>query len=178
MRSMPIVLGAALALGASGAQAKNAPTLSDHGVQILDHAHNVNEMEIELGQLAVDKGSPDVKAYAQHMVADHRKAETELMSLAKKEDVTISKEEPNAPEEIAMAKIALGTKIELGTLSGIDFDHAYLAAMVDGHKRELDRIDADLAMGVDPSVKAYLTTLRPTIAMHLDEAKRLMMPVK
>ena len=178
MRSMPIVLGAAFALTSTVALAKTAPTLSDHAIQILDHVHHVNGMEMALGQMAIDKGSADVKAYAQHLVADHKKADGELTALAKKEDVSIADDEPTTPESVAMAKIELGTKIELDTLSGVDFDHAYLAAMVDGHRRELAKIDADLAMGVDPSVKAMLQEIRPVIAMHADEAKRLMMPAK
>ena len=178
MRSMPIILGAAFALTSGVAVAKNAPTLSDHAIQILDHVHHVNGLEMALGKMAIDKGSPDVKAYAQHLVADHKKADAELTALANKEDVAISEEEPTTPEAVVMAKIELGTKIELDTLSGIDFDHAYLAAMVDGHRRELAKIDADLAMGVDPSVKAMLQEIRPVIAMHADEAKRLMLPTK
>jgi len=82
--------------------------------------------EVELGQLATQKGqSDDVKKFGQRMVDDHSKANDQLKSLASEKGVTL-------PTSLDAKDRAL--KDRLSKMSGAQFDKAYMQAMVKDHK--------------------------------------------
>src|SRR5215831_7061080 len=129
-----VVAAAALALAApaSAQTAKTAKTAKTEKADSTakmdankpaDH-HFVSEAlkggmaEVELGQLAADKGSSEeVKKFGKRMVDDHGKAEDELKSLAQKKNIEI-------PREIDSKDKALKTR--LSKLNGRAFDKAYM----------------------------------------------------
>jgi putative membrane protein len=75
--------------------APSAPALSDKDKAFMKEAAKGGMMEVEMGKTAQQKGkSPEVKKIGSTMVADHTKANNELMGIAKKKGVDLSKEKP------------------------------------------------------------------------------------
>ena len=88
--------------------------------------------EVQLGQLASERAaSPDVKAFGQMMVKDHSAANGELSKLASQMKIEPPKEADKAHKELAS---------RLSTLHGAEFDRAYIAAMVQGHRDVADSL--------------------------------------
>src|SRR5947207_12224219 len=71
--------------------AANGPSAKDKA--FMKEAAQGGMMEVEMGKMAQQKGkSADVKKIGGTMVADHTKANNELMGIAKKKGVDLSKE--------------------------------------------------------------------------------------
>src|ERR1700760_2261714 len=102
------LVGAAPALaGLSGADKTFATEAADGGLA-----------EVQLGQLAAQKASsPQVKEFAQRMVADHTQANQDLMQLAKSENLNL----PTQPNNKHKAELD-----RLSAMSGNAFDAAYM----------------------------------------------------
>ncbi|HVE57775.1 MAG TPA: DUF4142 domain-containing protein [Pyrinomonadaceae bacterium] len=114
--------------------------------------------EVELGKLALQKAqNADVKKFAQMMVTDHTKANDELKALAAKKSVVL-------PTDIGSHK---STVDDLSKLSGADFDKAYVDAMVDDHKEDVEFFD-DNTDNSDADIKAFTTKTLPTLKKHLE----------
>ncbi len=99
----------------SGAAKLNDPTI----VAIFDAA---NTWDIETGQIAVKKGSnKEVRDFGAMLARDHRMVRQQGRDLAKKLSVT-----PTPPKDFAMAKDHEAAVAKLNSLSGKDFDKAFL----------------------------------------------------
>jgi putative membrane protein len=120
--------------------------------------------EVELGQLASQKASSaDVKQFAQRMVDDHGKANTELKSLAQKKGFTVPTE-VDAKHKQTMDK--------LSKLSGPAFDRAYMDEMRKDHKKDVSEFKQQSMKGSDPDLKAWAATTLPTLQEHMQMAER------
>ncbi len=121
--------------------------------------------EVALGRLAAERGSSDaVKAFGQKMVKDHSKAGKALETLAKEKKVILPTKLMPAHQEI-MAK--------LSKLKGEDFDHAYVAAMVTAHKKDVAAFKAESKNATDADVKTFAASTLPTLEMHLEMIQSL-----
>jgi len=119
--------------------------------------------EVELGQLAADKGSTDeVKKFGQRMVTDHTKAGEELKALAQQKSITL-------PTEIDAKDKA--THDRLAKLSGPAFDRAYMQHMITDHRAVVAEFKKESMSAKDPDVKAWAAKTLPTIEEHLKLAQ-------
>jgi putative membrane protein len=126
--------------------------------------------EVELGKLASTKATnPDVKKFAQQMITDHSKANNELKELAAKKNFSV-------PTELSPKHKSLMDK--LNGLSGADFDKAYVDAMVDDHKEDVEAFKDQSEDGKDADVKAWAGKTLPTLQMHLDMIKGIQSKMK
>jgi putative membrane protein len=115
--------------------------------------------EVELGKLAQDKGSNDqVKNFGKRMADDHGKANDELQTLARNKNITL-------PSDLDPKDKA--TKDRLSKLSGPAFDRAYMAAMLQDHKKDVSEFKRESTSGHDPDVKAFAAKTLPTLEEHL-----------
>lgn len=157
--------------------------------------------EIELGKLASERASsPDVKRFAQMMVADHTKAGDQLKQIAATYAVQPDTAKFNDKHRDLMDK--------LSKLRGADFDREYIDAMVDDHQdavgdleKKVDvvppgngvgdkvkgtfgsgKADAERNGAVKPekaddhfeaSVNSWAAETLPVVRHHLDEAKQI-----
>ena len=111
-----LVLGMSLAHAASTEQA------------FVTQAAQGGLAEVELGQLALARGaSRAVKAFAQTMVEDHRKANADLEKVAAAAGASVPTEPSTAHKAVAD---------RLGSLSGNEFDVAYSTQMVADHEKK------------------------------------------
>ena len=119
--------------------------------------------EIELSKLATTKAqNAEVKKYAQQMIQDHTNASAELKQLAGKKNVTL-------PTELDAEHKAL--KDSLSSLSGAEFDKAYVNAMVSDHEKTVNLFKTQADGGTDADAKAFATKTLPKLQGHLDMIK-------
>jgi putative membrane protein len=150
--------------GATGEQTGMANMSSQDRNFLMDAAMG-GLMEVELGQLAVQKGASDgVKQFGQRMVDDHGKANQELMSLASGKGITLP---------TAIDKKHRGHITKLSAMTGARFDREYIKMMVSDHSKDVSEFEKESTKGVDPDLKAFATKALPTLQEHLQMARAL-----
>ena len=126
--------------------------------------------EVELGQMASTKAqNAEVKSFAQKMVADHTKANTELKALAAKKSITL-------PTDVGSEHKS--TMDDLKGLSGADFDKAYVEAMVEDHETDVKLFEEQAKDDSDADLKAFAAKTLPTLKSHLDMIKSIQSKMK
>jgi putative membrane protein len=140
-------------------------TLSHGDKKFVKKVARASTNEVALSQLADGHAlSPDVKSFAQMMITDHTKANTDLGALATTKGIDISK------------AVAAGNTDDISSLSsksGADFDKAYAKLMVSAHKGAVELFKDEIATGQDPDVVAFAKKYVDTLSMHLDHAVAL-----
>jgi putative membrane protein len=121
--------------------------------------------EVALGKLALSKTSDaKIKQFASQMVTDHGKANDELAGIAKNKNITL----PATVDAEHQAKMD-----SLGKLSGAEFNKAYVATMIEGHKKTLDLMQGEASGGQDVDLKAFAAKTAPVVKMHLDMINKI-----
>jgi putative membrane protein len=148
--------------------ATEAPMTDEQIAALLDAA---NTTEIDEGKVAQTKAkNAEVKAFAKMMVQHHGDAKTKQTKLVQKLAVTPA-ESDKSKQIQADSKQAME---QLQSLTGPDFDKAYMERMVKAHREVLDLIDSKLLPNTkNAEMKAFITEVRPTIAKHLTDAEAL-----
>jgi putative membrane protein len=142
-----------------------ASTLSASDQKFVKEAAEGGMAEVELGQLAMLKGSSDdVKKFGQRMVDDHGKANAKLKDLASSKGIALP-EAPGAKQE--------ATKDRLSKLSGDQFDKAYMKDMLQDHKKDIAAFKAESNSGRDSDIKNFAAQTLPTLQDHLKNAQSI-----
>jgi putative membrane protein len=124
--------------------------------------------EVELGNLAKEKAQSDqVKQFAQRMVDDHGKANKELKSIAQQKGITLPTSLPAKEQK---------TKDKLSSLSGEQFDHAYMQHMLMDHKKDVAEFKKASTTSKDNDIKEFAGKTLPTLQDHLKEAQQIAVP--
>ena len=119
--------------------------------------------EVELGQMAQEKAQNEqVKQFAQRMVSDHSQANSNLMDLASKVNVTL----PTTINDDQQKD-----KERLSKLNGAKFDKEYMKLMVDDHQKDVDEFQQQSQNAINSDVKGFAANTLPTLQQHLDLAK-------
>ncbi len=118
-------------------------------------------MEVEMGKMATKQGKSDeVKKIGKMMVADHSKANKELMALAKAKGVKL-------PGPAKMAK-----------MSDDNFDSAYLDQMVKDHQKDIAEFERAAKNSKDAEVKSWAAKMVPALKQHLAAVKKAQSSMK
>jgi putative membrane protein len=144
-------------------RAKDAPPkagapstkLSDKDRQFIQAAANGGAGEVADGKVAEERGqSAEVKKIGARMVADHSKANNELVELAKKKglSIDISKGKPR-------------------NFTSARFDGQYLASMEKDHEMDIKAFEREASSGDDADLKAFASRTLPTLKAHLGMVK-------
>jgi putative membrane protein len=159
-KTMNLVIAAATVF--SFIATASAQSLSSQDKKFMEDAAKGGQMEVSMGQVAMEKGKSDaVKTFGQRMVTDHGKGNRELMGLAQKKGVVL----PNDDSTMKSKAVSV--------TSGGVFDKAYAKAMVSDHEEDIKAFEKEAASGSDPDVKKWANETLPTLRMHLDMAKAL-----
>ena len=155
--------GTASATGSAGA---TIPTADVSGVLIQLAA--ANKAEIQQAQAAAKKASTTtVKQFANQLIKDHKANSETLQQVAKQAGVSLADASASSESQSA-------TMGELQGKSGMDFDRAFIAAQIDAHQRNLDKIRNQLLPSTDqPAVRDYLQQTASAMEGHLASAKQL-----
>lgn len=142
----------------------NNPSLNDRNM--MQNLAMANLAELSAARLALSKAQhPQVKAYAQQMIADHTKAMEDLKSLAQSKDMTLPTE-PDAQHQSAVAR--------LEGQSADDFAEEYLEQSgVTDHRNTL-RLLVDISEDADdPQLKMLAEKMIPIVESHLQRGELL-----
>jgi putative membrane protein len=116
--------------GRQQATASNKQQGDSQSRRFVEHMLLANMAEIELGKMGAERAtSGDVKSFAEQMVADHTRANAELMPVAQQLGV-----QPPAQLDAKHQKIA----DKLSKAQGAEFDREFMKAMLAGHKKVVD----------------------------------------
>jgi putative membrane protein len=144
-----------LGFGAVKAQAPDPDTTARHFIIL---ASIGNLQEIVSGKLAAQKAvDPAVRAFGKQMIADHSKAQAQLMQLVKAKGINIP---PQATGEQVAAPM-------LEKASGEDFDRVYIHMMAPDHRQTVIMFQNYALGGKDRDVKAFAQQTLPTLKQHL-----------
>lgn len=164
MRALSIVI-VVLAIVMGLASHAPAQTLSAQDRAFVQKAAAGDLAEIELGQLAMQRASnPSVRAFADQAVKDHSRAHAELMALAQRRGLTA------AP---ALDASQQAMRDRLATLSGPDFDRAYMQEMTRDHTEDVAAFERATQVVTDPEIKAWATRTLPVLQQHLALARQV-----
>jgi putative membrane protein len=123
--------------------------------------------EVQLGQLALEKGSSQpVKQFGSRMVDDHTKMNDELQQIAQRLGVRVPAQMTKNDRKILE---------KLSKLSGTAFDHAYISHMVEDHINDLRVFQGEAASGHDPVAKDVALRGSKTINDQLQVAQQMAM---
>ena len=121
--------------------------------------------EVQLGQLAVQKGSSeDVKQFGQKMVDDHTKLGDQMKQVAEQMNVKVP-DSPSKKDQKTMAK--------LQALNGDAFDKAYIKDMVKDHENDEREFKHEAATASNPALKEAATQGEQVISEHLQMIKQI-----
>ena len=172
--SRPLVLVAAL-LCATIAQdtatsAQSATTTAQSSAaakEFVEQAGTSGLAEVEMGELGAKKATNgQVKAFAKRIVADHTKANQELVTASKGKGAEV----PSSRTSMHKATIEKFQQQEAGK----NFDRDYMEQMIEDHKAdvELFEIAADDEK-LDLDLRSYAKRTLPTLRDHLKQAQAI-----
>jgi putative membrane protein len=133
--------------------AAKAAALSSQDKNFMMNAAKGGMMEVEWGKVAAQNSqNADVKKFGNRMVADHSKANSELMALAKAKGVSLP-----------------------GAKSGGKWksDKDYMDMMVKDHGSTLAEFQKEAKDGTDADLKKFADKTAKTVQKHLSMAKEI-----
>jgi putative membrane protein len=177
-RNLPQLMGTALILALLGTTSLHAQTTSDAAAAtaaarvssgdraLMEGIAHANLAEMETGKMALEKSKNDeVRKFAQMMIDDHTKAQSELSTLAQKKGVAL----PTGPD---LSHKTIATALNL--LSGTTFDSQYIArAGVGDHERAQALLEKVQTNADDADLKAYAAKTIKAVEHHLSVAKAM-----
>ncbi|MDS0857730.1 DUF4142 domain-containing protein [Burkholderia pseudomultivorans] len=148
--------------GAGDAGMAKAPQGPD--AEFVDQATLAGKSEVQASQLALKQAkSPDVRAFAQRMIADHGKANAQLRQIASSKGITPQTVQVSDPDVEA-----------LRGKNGHEFDVAYVAAVgPEAHRKAVALFDGEARNGKDAELRAFARSTLPTLKHHLSMAQAL-----
>ena len=129
-------------------------------------AAQANRGELAAAKLAVAKtGSPEVRMFAQRMIADHSKAGDQLAVVAKAQSIQL----PPADQ------LSQHDQQEQQMLSGLNsrpFDVQYIGAQVADHDAAIALFEKEAKDGSNPALVQFASQTLPVLREHLKLAQR------
>lgn len=185
-------------------QQENKPGADASDRDFVIKAAHGGKGEVEAGQLAVTKASnAEVKQFAQRLIDDHSKANSELMQLAQSKGISVPMSDaaakamkneakpvgdgssadaankwsdsnrPMSEDDKKMQSDHKAKMDKLNGLSGAEFDREYLRHMVMDHEKTVALFERQSKDGKDKELKAWAGKTLPTLQEHLRMARDL-----
>jgi putative membrane protein len=171
MNRSPILLATLLLCAAgSASMAQDAATSAQSNAsakEFIEKAGAGGLAEVEMGELGAQKAkNGQVKAFAKRMVADHTKANQDLLTAIKGKGMQV----PSSRTDTHKAMMEKFQQQEAGK----NFDRAYMEQMIEDHKAavELFETAAD-DDGLDINLRGYAKQTLPALRDHLKQAQTI-----
>jgi putative membrane protein len=127
--------------------------------QFVTMAGHANEAEIDEARYALKVSkNPLVRTFAQKMINDHSQASVDLRSAAR----TVSLD--NVPTKASPEQMADARR--LMTLTGSDFDNAYMESQIGDHQKMYALLQAEVRSTQSASLKAFAQAQLPIVKEH------------
>lgn len=131
--------------------------------EFLMKAAEINHEDIQLGQLAQQKGThPDVKALGKMMEDAHTKALADVTALASRKGIAV----PTSP-----TKDVQDLYQNMSQKEGTDFDKDFCDKMVQGHKRAINLFENRAEESKDPDIRTWASSALPDLRNHLSQSE-------
>ena len=142
--------------------------------QVLSRMHDVNQMEISMGQMAIENGhSKAVKDFGRQLRKDHEANDRQVTAVAGTLGVDLTPTGPGTPEERQQADRDHHTQQRLESAHGRDFDREFARAMAQGHS-DVDRMLHRARNEVhDRHVRDLVNSTIPAVEHHQKIARHL-----
>lgn len=164
MRIFTTIIAAA-ALSAFLPQTSHAEGVSGRDAKFIRKAAEGNNAEIQMGQMVAQRTrDPQVRAYAEKLVRDHRQANRELRRIAETRGIELP-DRPSKTDERSMRHVE--------NMSGRQLDRQAVDHWVADHRKDIKEYDAAARRARDPQVKQYAISSLPTLRDHLSNAEAL-----
>jgi len=154
-----------------GTGTRNAETNKDDKLargdrRFIQDAAGAGMFEVQAAQLASTKATDaQVKSFASKLVADHQKANDELVQIANAKKVEV----PAAPPKGKRSEIE-----KLGKLTGADFDRRFVREIgIKAHQEDIKKFEKASKDVKDPQLKAWVDKTLPHLREHLAMAQKL-----
>jgi len=143
----------------------NASKLDWGDKRFLTKAEKAGMEEVAISRVAAERATnPEVKAFAQKIVADHESLNKDLTSLANTEGVTLSSSMEKHDDKLT-------SKWEKKE-AGADFDKAYLKQMASDHEDALE-LFGKASKSKNPEIASVASKALPTLQEHHTRAMEL-----
>ncbi|MEZ0073654.1 DUF4142 domain-containing protein [Planotetraspora sp. GP83] len=162
-----IVLLAVMAVVLVGKTASFAAAagVNEQDRTFLIQTHEGNLGTIRAGRLAEKEGHKKaVREFGTRLVADHTKLDKVVRQVALQLGVKL----PHAPSAKQQAEIK-----QIAVKQGAEFDRAWIAAMIEDHKKDLAAGAQELSKGSSEQVKKIATDSKPVVQEHLQMLQKL-----
>lgn len=124
-----------------------------------------NLFELESSTLAIERATdPEVKAFAEQLIADHTKAAQDLTAAAQAEGLAPENELDERHQEMLD---------NLSGLQGEEFDAAYIQAQVQAHDEAVALFETYSTNGAEGELKAFATATLPVLKEHQEHVRGL-----
>jgi putative membrane protein len=153
---------------ASIAQDSATSAQSNASVQeFVERAGTSGLAEVEMGELGAKKAkNGQVEAFAKRMVADHTKANQELLTAIKGKGVQV----PSSRTDTHKAMVEKFQQQDAGK----NFDREYMEQMVEHHKADVELFEtAADDEKFDLDLRSYAKRTLPTLRDHLKQAQTI-----
>jgi len=176
-------------------QADHNDQHGDKTQQFIQKAAMGGQMEVQMGQLAEQKGqAQEVKSLGATLVRDHTQANQRLEQLASSKNITLDKSSWSDTSSTTGARSSdktsgLATTTEhtgntthaakheqkemekLQTQSGAEFDKAFVRMAIKDHKKDISEFERARTDITDPEIKAFVDQTLPKLRNHLQMAQ-------
>ena len=126
---------------------------------------NMNsQIQIALSEAAAEKSNtPEVKALGHQIAVENTSIQNNILQLSEAVGIDM------AP---ALSVEYMGLLDSIQSLSGNQFDEAYLRAVIEGHQKDIDQFARLATQTEDPISRSLVTNNLEILRRNLDHAKR------
>jgi putative membrane protein len=170
MNRSSILVAAFLCATGSASMAQDTATSAQataSAKEFVEKAGTSGLAEVEMGELGVQKAkNSEVKAFAKRIVADHTKANQELLTASKGKGVQV----PSSRSAMHKATVEKFQQQDAGK----NFDRDYMEQMVEDHKADIELFETAADDGkLDADLRSYAKKTLPTLRDHLKQAQAI-----
>jgi putative membrane protein len=159
--------GTTMAQETATTQSATSAQSSAAAKQFVEQAGISGLAEVEMGELGVKKATNgQVKAFAKRIVADHTKANEELMTAIKGKGLQV----PSSRTSMHKATVEKFQQQDAGK----NFDRDYMEQMIEDHKADVELFEtAADDEKLDLELRSYAKRMLPTLRDHLQQAQTI-----
>jgi len=131
--------------------------------------------DIKMGELAAQKGqSASVKQFGTRLAKDCKEAGEKLKQICDRKHAGKNISEADKQTKMKEMEAECAKKTEhLSSLSGAEFDKAFIEHTVTGHQKSIKKFEKQASEGEDPAYRSFASETLPTLREHLKIAQSL-----
>ena len=144
--------------------------------EVIARIRQMNEIELRAGQMAqVRAGTPEARRYGRLLVADHATADRRLVDYgARKLGMQRGPREEVTPVDRDLMAEHVAATERMATLSGAEFDDAFLSMMVSDHQSAVNLLETARETVDDPDLRMIFRKILPILRQDLWIAQTLL----